>query len=309
MAEGKGKKPARRRWWLWALTSVVLALLLKLFTFTLDQSQFAVVTRLGRPIRVVRLAGLHLKLPVDSVIRFDRRLQLYDPPPAEYLTHDKKNLVLDVFVCWRVADPKRFLEAVRDKLGAELRLHDIMASELAAATGKYTLPSLLTVEREKHKLPELCRKVSERCRRAALPFGIEVVEVRIKRLLFPEQNKQAVFARMRAERQRMAKKYRAEGMEMATKIRAEAEAEATRILAEAQREAERIKGRAEAEAAKIYAAAYNADPEFYRFMRTLEAYKKALDEKTLVVLSADSEFLRLLAEGAGSARFKAGGGG
>ncbi|HIE09625.1 MAG TPA: protease modulator HflC [Armatimonadetes bacterium] len=281
MGGSKGKGATVRRWWLWALSPLLLALLLKLFTFTLDQSQFAVVTRLGRPIRVVRLPGLHLKLPVDSVIRFDRRLQLYDPPPAEYLTHDKKNLVLDAFVCWRVADPKRFLEAVRDRLGAELRLHDIMASELAAATGKYTLPSLLTVERGKHKLPELCRKVSERCRREALPLGIEVVEVRIKRLLFPEQNKQAVFARMRAERQRMAKKYRAE---------------ATRILAEAQREAERIKGRAEAEAAKIYAAAYNADPEFYKFMRTLEAYRRALDERTLLVLSADSEFLRMLAK-------------
>ncbi len=281
----------------------VLLLTVRCF-FTVDETEWAIVVRFGKVVRVVSDAGLHLRLPVDSVRRFDKRLQIYNPPATEMLTGDKKNLIVDAFVVWRIGDPVRFLQSVGDNLGAEMRLHDLVWSELAAAMGSYELSRLVSVRSEvadnggRTALTELTEAVRERYRPTALRlYGIELVDVRIKRLNFPEQNKEAVFARMRAERERIAKRYLAEGEEIATRIKAEADREKERILANAYQRAERIKGEGDAEAARIYGQAFSRDPQFYKMLRTLDAYKKALDDKTTVVLSSDSEFLRLLTQG------------
>jgi membrane protease subunit HflC len=294
---------AKRRMAQVALAVVAVLLVARCF-FTVDETEWAMVVRFGRLVRVVGDAGLHLRLPIDSVRKFDKRLQIYNPPATEMLTGDKKNLVVDAFVVWRIADPVRFLQSVGDNLGAEARLHDLVWSELAAAMGNYELGRLVAVRSEvadngeRTALTELAESVRERCRPNALRlYGIELVDVRLKRLNFPEQNKEAVFARMRAERERIAKRYLAEGEEIATRIKAEADREKERILADAYRQAERIKGEGDAEAARIYGQAFSRDPQFYKMLRTLDAYKKAMDDKTTVVLSSDSEFLRLLTQG------------
>jgi len=286
-----------------ALAVIVVLLTARSF-FTVDETEWAMVVRFGKLVRVVGEAGLHVRLPIDGVRKFDKRLQIYNPPATEMLTGDKKNLVVDAFALWRVADPVRFLQSVGDNLGAEARLHDLLWSELAAAMGNYELGQLVAVrssvadDSEATALRQLGDQVRERCRPAARRlYGIDLVDVLLKRLNFPEENKEAVFARMRPERERIAKLYLAEGEAISTRIKAEADREKERILANAYRQAERIKGEGDAEAARIYGQAFSRDPQFYKMLRTLDAYKKAMDDKTTVVLSSDSEFLRLLTRG------------
>ena len=286
----------RKRYYTVAIV-IVLLLVLKTTVFVVDETKTAIVTQFGRPVRVVTEAGLNWKLPqpVQAIRFFDSRLLVYDPKPTEFLTNDKKNVVVDAFVAWRIADPSKFLETVNDRDGAEVRMADIIASELGAALGRYPLHALISTNADSMKVSEIMEGVAEGCRTTAeTSFGIEVADVRMKRLAFPEQNKQSVFDRMRAERERTAKKYRSEGEEEAIKIRAEADKERQEILAAAYMEAEKIRGEGDAEAMRIYGAAYNADPSFYEFVRTLESYRTFLDDKTTIVLSSDSDLLKLL---------------
>jgi membrane protease subunit HflC len=286
----------KRRYYMIALLVVVI-LIARTAAFVVDETQTAIVTQFGSPVRVIDEAGLHWKIPqpIQSVRFFDRRLLVYDPKPTEFLTNDKKNIVVDAFVTWKIADPRKFLETVNDRAGAEVRMADIVASELGAALGQYPLQALITTGPEEMMVGEIMSGVTAGVRSAAgTGFGIEVADVRMKRLAFPEQNKQSVFDRMRAERERIAKRYRSEGEEEAIKIRAQADKERQEILAEAYREAEKIRGEGDAEATKVYASAFNTDPEFYRFLRTLESYRKFMDDKTTIVLSSDSDLLRFL---------------
>jgi membrane protease subunit HflC len=275
----------------------VLMLILRTAVFVVDETKVAIVTQFGRPVRVTEVAGLNWKLPqpVQAVRLFDRRLLVYDPKPTEFLTNDKKNIVVDTFVAWKIADAEKFLQTVSDRDGAEVRMADIVASELGAALGRYPLHALISTSADSMKVGEIMERVTLGCRSiAAESFGIEVADVRMKRLAFPEQNKQSVFDRMRAERERTAKKYRSEGEEEAIKIRAEADRDCQEIMAAAYSEAQKVKGAGDAEAMRIYGAAYNVDPGFYEFVRTLESYRNFLDEKTTLVLSSDSDLLRLL---------------
>jgi membrane protease subunit HflC len=286
----------KRRYYMIALLVVVI-LIARTAAFVVDETQTAIVTQFGSPVRVIDEAGLHWKVPqpIQAVRFFDKRLLVYDPKPTEFLTNDKKNIVVDAFVTWRIANPQKFLETVNDRAGAEVRMADIVASEMGAALGQYPLQALITTTEEEMMVAEIMSGVTEGVRASASTgFGIDVADVRMKRLAFPEQNKQSVFDRMRAERERIAKRYRSEGEEEAIEIRAEADKERQEILAEAYREAEKIRGEGDAEATKIYASAFNQDPEFYRFLRTLESYKQFMDDKTTIVLSSDSDLLRLL---------------
>jgi membrane protease subunit HflC len=279
---------------------LVLAVMMLLWrtVFTLDETQYAVVTQFGRPVRTLSHAGLHAKWPWQSLLNFERRLLVYNPRPSEFLTRDKKNIVVDSYVCWRIAEPNRFLQTTNDLTGAEMRLHDTVWAAMAAALGNADLSSLVSTKAEEVKVEDLMRQVTEQCRtRAAESYGIEVVDVRLKRINLPTQNRESVFARMRAERERIAKQYRAEGEAEAIKIRAEADKEKARVLSEAYKEAERIRGDGDAESTRIYAQAYSRDPKFYKLVRTLEAYKKVIDPNTTAILSADSELLRLLTQG------------
>lgn len=266
--------------------------------FVVPETETAIVTLFGKPTRTIREAGLWFKWPIQELLRFEKRLLVYNPRPSEFLTRDKKNLVLDSSVLWRIVDPNRFLETVGDSVSAEMRLHDIVWGALAAEVGKVELSDLVAVEPGPVKTAQVMESVSETARKdASQRFGIQVVDVQLKRLTFPEQNKNSVFARMRAERERIAKQYRAEGEEKAIQIRAMADKQREVLLAEAYREAEKLKGHGDAEATRIYGEAYSRDPQFYKLVRTLDSYRKILDDKTSIILSSDSELLKLLTQG------------
>jgi membrane protease subunit HflC len=280
-----------------ALALVALALFYRT-VFTVDETQFAVVTQFGKPVRTITAAGLKLKWPWQSLLSFEKRLMVYNPRPSEFLTRDKKNIVVDSYVAWRVADPNRFLQTVNDLTGAEMRLHDTVWAAAAAALGNTDLSALVSVRPEEVKVQDVMRRVADQSRARALEqYGIEIIDVRMKRLNLPAQNRESVFARMRAERERIAKQYRAEGEAEALKIRAEADKEKARIISEAYREAEKVRGDGDAQSTRIYAEAYSRDPKFYKLVRTLEAYKKVIDPNTTAILSSDSELLKLLTQG------------
>jgi len=256
--------------------------------FVVDQTQQAIVLQLGKPVRVLREPGLYMKIPfLQNVLTFEKRVLEYDAAPAEILSSDKKNLVVDNYSKWRITNPLVFYQTVRNITGAQSRLDDIIYSQLRVILGKNTLTEVVSLKRD-----VIMKEVTARSNAIAKDYGIEVIDVRIKRADLPPQNEKHVYERMRAERQREAKRYRSEGKEIELKIRAEADKERTIILAEAYKKSEEIKGKADALALKIYADAYNRDPEFYAFTRSLQAYKDAFAKDTTVVLVPDNWFLK-----------------
>ena len=291
----------RRNLFLLALLLVAAVAAYRSVVFV-DEAETVIITQFGDPVRILndaaRESGLHFKPPYQSAIRLDRRLQIYDPKPSEFLAKEKKNVDLDVFVCWRVGEPKRFVETVTDFDVANDLLHDIVWAELNAEVGRNELEALVSVEPETHRLDQLLGQVTEACRGPAKSaYGIEIVDVRLKRIALPSQVRESVFSRMRAERQRIAGQYRAEGEEKALEIRAEADKEYEVTVAQADAEATKIRGEAEAEAIRIYTEAHQKDPKLYELVRSLEAYEKFLDDKTTVLLSADSDLLKYLMRG------------
>ena len=272
--------------------------------FVVDTTQYAIVTRFGRPVRTYRVPGLHFRVPlVDQVVRLDARLLMTEPPTAEYLTLDKKNVVARTFLVWRVAEPVRFLQSVQLRDAAEARLAAVTSSEVGAALGSVSFDALVSTDPEKMRLGAIVDGVEQRVREtAAREYGVDLVSLRVERLAFPQQNEASVFQRMRAERQRIARQFRSEGEEQSLRIRAEADRERARLIAEAERKAAEIRGQAEAEAARIYAGAVAADPDFYRFVRALEASEKIIDKETTVILPSDSPLMKFLLGGAEPAR-------
>lgn len=277
-----------------ALAALVLGMIVyNMVFFRLGEWQTAVVLQFGKPVKTVFEPGLHTKTPfVQNVVFFEKRLLDYDAAPRELITKDKQQLVVDNFSRWRVIDPLLFYKSVLTEAGAQSRLDDIIYSALRESVARVTLTDVVSGDRQ-----SLLDFVTKESNKKATTYGIEVVDVRIKRTELPEKNEQNVFRRMRTERERQAKKFRAEGEEESRKIRSLAERERRILLAEAQREAELIRGKGEAESIAIYAGAYEAAPEFYKFQRTLQAYEKALAERATVVLTPDSEFLSTLETG------------
>jgi membrane protease subunit HflC len=261
-----------------------------LAAFRVPQWIQAVVVQLGEPVRTVRDPGLYWKLPfVQNVIYFDRRLIDYDAAPRELLTKDKQQLVVDNYSRWRIIDPLQFYRTVRDEAGARSRLDDIIYSNVRENLGRHTLREIVNEKRT-----ALMEQVTKRTDEKAREYGIEVVDVRIKRADLPEKNEQNVFNRMRTERDRQAKKFRAEGDEEARKIRSEADKQVNILLAEARKDSEITRGEGDAAAVKIFADAYGRDLEFYQLVRSLEAYRNSLNEDTTLILSPESDFFRYL---------------
>jgi membrane protease subunit HflC len=264
--------------------------------YTVDETEAAVLTQFGQPIAAITEPGLYAKWPdpIQTVQRFNKRLQVYNPQQAEYLTADKKAIRVESYVAWRLTDPTQFLVSVGDRSGAETRLSDIVNSEMGVALGQYELGALVTTQAGQFKLAELIDRVTQGGDRRARQYGMEVADVQVRVLNFPDANRQAVFARMKAEREQIARQYRSEGSEEAAKIRAEAERQQKVLLSEAYSRAEQLRGQGDAEAMRIYAAAFGQDPDFYQFIRTLESYGKFVDDKATIVLPANSELLRYL---------------
>lgn len=258
--------------------------------FIVDITQTSIVVQLGAPVRTITEPGLYFKVPfIQEVTNFDKRLLDYDSLAQDVITQDKKTLLIDNFAKWRITDALKVFRAFQTQRGAYRRLDDIIYSELRVEVGRHDLSEIVSKTRS-----DIMATVSARANEKAKAYGIEIQDVRIKRADLPEQNEKAVFARMQAERERQAKQYRAEGAEEAQKIRSEAEKDREIILAEAYKTSEQLRGQGDAQAFKIYAAAYKQDPRFFEFVRTMEAYRKALGSRTSLILSPDSEFLRYL---------------
>jgi len=271
---------------------VIAVIVLSQSFYKVDQTQSALVVQLGKPVKAVTTPGLNFKTPfVQKVIFFDNRRLIYDATPSVIITKDKKNMVVDNYARWKIVDPLKYYQSVRNETGAQSRLDDIIFSNLREELGKRNLIEIVATSRA-----HLMEVVTEKTNAAARAFGIEVLDVRIKRADLPPENERAVFERMRAEREREAKKYRSEGEERALAIRARADKEKTILLSDANRKSQVIKGEADAVATRLYAGAYGKDPQFFYFLKTMEAYKKVFGEQDTLVLSPESEFFRYLKE-------------
>jgi len=258
--------------------------------YTVDQTKQAIVIQMGKPVGEISGPGLHFKIPfVQQVVFFESRILLYDAPPAEILTKDKKNLVVDNYTKWKIVDPLRFYKTVKGETGAQSRLDDIVYAQLRVELGQHELGDIVSKTRN-----EVMQIVTRKSDVLAEAYGIEVIDVRIKRADLPEQNEKHVFDRMKAERERQAKQYRSEGEEESVKIKAKAEMERTIILAKAYRESEENKGIGDARSVKIYADAYKKDVNFFEFTRSLEAYKKTMKNDTTLVISPDVKFFNYI---------------
>jgi len=284
------------------LSGALLLLVIYGALFTVDVTQYGVVSRFGHIVRVVDTPGLHFKLPVERVLSVDRRLLYSRPEQAEYLTSDKKNVVVRSLALWRIGDPKRFLETVRTRAGAEVQLADIVLAEVGAVLGNYPFASFVSAAEGRSRFESLVGEVRDAVQAYALPaFGIEVVDLDVRQLSLPEANKQSVFERMKAERGKIAKQFRSEGERDANRMIAEAYREKARIAAEAYAEAARVRAEGDARAMEIYADAFERDPAFYKFQRTLQAYEKFLDDKTTLFLPADAEVFAIVRDNGGAA--------
>jgi membrane protease subunit HflC len=258
--------------------------------YTVDQTEVAIVLQLGKPTGEAKGPGLHAKIPfIQNVVFFDARLLEYDAKAAEVLTLDKKNLVVDNYARWRITNPLLFYRTLRTVSRAHARLDDIIYAELRVALGQYTLLDVVS-EKRAFIMGEVTKKSTE----ILAPYGLEVVDVRIKRTDLPPENAQAIYGRMKAERERQAKLYRSEGSEEMEKIKSGADKDRTVILAEAERQAEVLRGAGDAEAASVWAAAVGKAPDFFAFTRSLEAYQKAMSQNTRIFLTPQSPFLKYL---------------
>jgi membrane protease subunit HflC len=274
----------------------ISVILVNSMLFSVDQTEYAIITQFGRPVRSITEPGLNWKLPdpIQTIQRYDNRLKVYIPRVAEFLTRDKKNVMVESYVTWRVKNPEVFMKTLKTFPNGQERLNDVVFSELGVSLGRYDLDQLVNVDKEKIKLAEMMAQVKEVTARKLLDYGVQVSDVRMKALSFPEKNQLSVFQRMRAEREKSARLYRAQGTEEGSKIRASAEKEKTMLLSAAYEKAEKIKGEGDAQAIKIYGKAFQKDPKFYEFIRSLQAYEKVINEKTTVVLPSNSDLLKFL---------------
>jgi len=277
---------------------IVLLVLLSLSAFSVDQREFAIVFRLGEIISVEQSPGLHFKIPlVDNVRYFEKRIVTLDwVEPDRFITSEKKNVLVDSFVKWRIVDPAKYYVSVRgDEKQAEARLSQVVNDGLRAEFGKRTIHEVIAGERA--KIMDILRDKADR---EARQMGIQVLDVRLKRVDLPQEVSDSVYQRMEAERKRVANDLRSQGAGAAEKIRADADKQREVILAEAFREAQRIKGEGDGKASEIYAEAYNRNPEFYAFYRSLEAYRNSFRSKAdVLVLDPSSEFFKYLKDPGG----------
>lgn len=269
---------------------LVLAFALAQTAFTIGEREQGMIVQFGNPQRILQEPGLYFKLPLlQNLVRFEKRVLTTDAQTAEYLTLDKKRVLVDHVSRWRIHDPLEFYRSVRDQERAMARLDDLISARLRQETAKHNFLDFVREKRE-----EIMRVVTKDTKETAKSFGIEVLDVRIKGLDLPQEVRASVFARMRAERERIAKRYRAEGEERAREIRAGADREREVIVATAYETSQKLSGEGDALAAAIYTQAFGQDPEFYAFTRRLQTYEKALSRDTTLVLSPDSELLRYL---------------
>lgn len=269
---------------------VIAVIIIMQSIFIVQETEQAIVLQFGDPVAIVRDPGIAWKRPfIQNVVTFDKRVLSSDAPPQEYLTSDKKRLVVDHVTRWRISDPLVFYQAVRTETGARARLDDIIFSELRRELASTEFVDVISSQREAIEV-----RVADSAEEKAAEFGIAVLDVRTKRADLPKEVEQSVFERMRAERQRESSLIRAEGEEQGNIIRAQADRTSSVTVAEGEEQAQRLRGEGEAEAIRIYAEALSQDEEFYAFLRRLESYGTILKIGDRLVIPSDSEFFRYL---------------
>ena len=278
-----------------ALVSASAIFAITLSFLTVDATEYGLVTRFGRVVRVISEPGLYLKAPLDHVVRLDKRVLFSRLARSEYLTTDKRNIVVEALLSWRIADPQSFLATFGTRGAAEEELSDVILGDIGSVIGRHPASGLISTEPAESQYQAIWSEISRRVAAFARPaYGIEVVRVDLRHLSLPEQNREHVFDRMKAERARIAKENRSKGSLEAKKIIAEADHEKTLIDALAAGQAERIRAEGDAQASKTYATAFGRDPRFYQFLRTLQAYDKILDARTTLFLAPEADVLRML---------------
>ena len=268
--------------------------------YTVHQTQLALVVQVGQPRAVVSEPGLHMKLPwpLQNIVYVDKRVLNLDLPTEEVIAQDKKRLVVDAFARWRVTDPLRFFQSLSNVDVARVRLQPILGSNVRRVLGAQTFAAVLSGERA-----QLMLSIRDGVNMETKSFGIEIVDVRIRRADLPAQNSDAIYLRMQQERVREANEYRAQGEQVSQEIRSKADRDATVIMAEAQRSADITRGEGDGEKNRIFATAFNRDPDFFSFYRSMTAYTSSLKgDNTTVILSPDSDFFRYFGSGAGTQR-------
>jgi len=281
-----------------AVVLVVAGILAMSALFIVDQTQQALVLQFGQPRRVIRDPGLWMKRPfLEDVILYDNRLLDFEPPPEEVIVSDQKRLVVDTYTRYRITDPLLFYQTVNSEAAVRARLNAMVSGSLRRVLGNVTLAALLSEQRS-----QIMRQIRDEVAVQGKGFGIDVVDVRIRRADLPEENSQAIYARMVSERQQQAAQYRGEGAEAAQTVRANADRERTVILAEAQRDAQKVRGDGDAQSIRIYADAFGQDKAFFAFYRSMQAYRDALNGRTTsFVLTPDTGFFRFFENAEGAA--------
>ncbi|HEV8680607.1 MAG TPA: protease modulator HflC [Stellaceae bacterium] len=276
---------------------IVVGIVVMSSLFVVDQTEQALVLQFGEPRQTIDKPGLHIKRPfVENVVYYEKRLLDFEPPHEEVIASDQKRLVVDTYTRYRITDPLLFYQAVSSEVQVRARLGALVSGSLRRVVGNVTLNDILSEKRA-----GIMHQIRDELAAEAKPFGIEVIDVRIRRADLPAENSQAIFARMQSERQQQAAQYRAEGAQAAQTVRATAERERTVILAEAQRKAQEIRGNGDARAIEVYAKAFGQDEQFFAFYRSLQAYRDALTGKdTSFVLSPEGKFFRFFQGWAGA---------
>jgi membrane protease subunit HflC len=277
---------------LFLIIAVLAVILIRMSVFTVDQREHGVKFRFGEIVKADYVPGLHFKVPfMNDIRRYPNRILNYEHQEEKFLTGEKKNLIVDYFVTWRIVDPAQYYRSVQgDEKAAIERLSAIVKEGIKAAISQRTVQEVVSAERS-----ELMAEMLTQVQARSPELGIEVVDVRVKRIDLSDEVSDSVYQRMRQERQRVATQLRAEGDEQFERIRADAERQRTVILSEAYRDAERIRGAGDARAAEIYAGAYSQDRDFYAFYRSMQAYRESIGrDQDILVLKPDSDFFQYL---------------
>lgn len=276
---------------------LLVLLIIAISAFTVSEREYVVVTRFGKPVKTLNKAGFNWKLPgfIDRVNRIERRVNTFTTQPIQLLLGDKNPIVMTCYICWRIEDPLLFFQSLLTSDIATQKLGDMANSQLGNALGDYSLNNIININASQVKITDLEKRIAENTNILAKEkYGIEVVQVGIRRIAYPEIVADAVYNRMRSEREKEAMKFRAEGKEEATKIKAKADRAVTEILAEAYKEAQVLKGEGDRKALKIYSEAYGKDEEFFEFTKSMEVYKDILSYQSTLVLSTDSDIFKYL---------------
>ena len=286
------------------LISILIACYLSTSFFVVNEAEYSIVTRFGRTIAVHDDPGLNLKLPIpfERVVRFDKRNMYQIIPEEEFLTSDKKNIIVSSFLTWYIVDPEKFLTSLRTRAAAEARIENLVKSLFGASLGQKPFTDYIPADINQINDIQAAENISameqkiftEASNLVSRDYGINLSSIGVSKFNFPAQNLISVYARMRAERERIAKSYRSEGDAEAKKIIADASRQSAEIVASAEAEAEIARGNGEAEAARIYAEAFKGKEEFYEFLRTLDVYGSIIDMDTTIILPEDSPLLELL---------------